>query len=35
MVCPQVHSKAITELVADFIIKDLRPINFVHGEEFH
>ena len=34
IVCSQAHSKAITELVAGVIIKDLRPISFVDGEGF-
>ena len=34
IVCSQARSKAITELVAGVIIKDLRPISFVDGEGF-
>ena len=35
VVCPRTHSKAITDCVAIVIIKDLRPISLVHGEEPH
>ena len=34
IVCSQARSKAITELVAGVIIKDLRPISFVDREGF-
>ena len=34
IVCSQARSKAITELVAGVIIKDLRPISFVDGQRF-
>ena len=34
IVCSQACSKAITELVAGVIIKDLRPISFVDEEGF-
>ena len=34
IVCSQARSKAITELVAGVIIKDLRPISFVDEEGF-
>ena len=34
IVCSQARSKAITELVASVISKDLRPTSFVDGEGF-